>query len=208
MALIKQHTAPVLESYPEFATLEEALEYYHANEDSFDKQSYAIEQIAEFDGGGKVLVRLLIDTPFIDKDMAANIASLLSRMEKRRAPIEEVMELLKIKNAYIRNLGITTLQSYGDAIKYYIVKFLIGDDRDLRIFAINVLGDVNFAESREMLVELLEQEQDINVAMTAVDYMAEIGEPGDIELLESVKSRFDEPYVAFAVDNAIRSIRG
>jgi HEAT repeat protein len=118
------------------------------------------------------------------------------------------MDLLKIKNAYIRNLGITTLQSYGDAIKYYIVKFLIGEDRDLRIFAINVLGDVNFPESREMLVELLEHEQDVNVAMTAVDYMAEIGEPRDIPLLESVKSRFDEPYVAFAVDNAIRTIRG
>lgn len=208
MALIKTHAAPVLENYPEFVALEEALAYYHANEGSFDKQSYAIEQIAEFEGGGKVLVGLLINTPFIHKDMATNIASLLSRMDKRRAPIEEVMELLKIKNAYIRNLGITTLQSYGDAIKYYIVKFLIGDDRDLRIFAINVLGDVNFAESRDMLVELLEHEQDINVAMTAVDYMAEIGEPADIPLLESVKSRFDDPYVAFAVDNAIRSIEG
>lgn len=208
MALIKTHTQPVLESYPAFSTLEEALAYYHANEESFERQSYAIEQIAAFDGGGKVLVQLLIDTPFIHKDMAANIASLLSRMDTRKAPIEAVMDLLKIKNAYIRNLGITTLQSYGDAIKYYIVKFLIGDDRDLRIFAINVLGDVNFAESRDMLVELLEHEQDINVAMTAVDYMAEIGEPRDIPLLESVKSRFDEPYVAFAVDNAIRSIRG
>lgn len=208
MALIKTHTRPVQDSYPEFSTLEEALEYYHANEVSFEKQSYAIEQIAAFDGGGKALVRLLIETPFIHKEMAANIAALLSRMETRRAPIEAVMELLKIKNAYIRNLGITTLQSYGDAIKYYIVKFLIGEDRDLRIFAINVLGDVNFPESRDMLVELLGHEEDINVAMTAVDYMAEIGEPRDIELLESVKSRFDEPYVAFAVDNAIRSIRG
>ena len=153
-------------------------------------------------------MRLLIEMPFVHKETADNIASVLSRMEKRRAPVEAVMELLKTKNAYIRNLGITTLQSYGDAIKYYIVKFLIGEDRDLRIFAINVLGDVNFAESREMLVELLGHERDVNVAMTAVDYMAEIGEPRDIELLESLKSRFDDPYVAFAVDNAIRTIRG
>ncbi|MDD5717577.1 MAG: HEAT repeat domain-containing protein [Sulfuricurvum sp.] len=208
MALMKKHTAPVVDELPEFAALEEAYEYYKANDGEFDKQSYAIEQMAEFDGGGKMLVRLLVDNPFIYKDMAVNIASQLSKMDRKRAPIESVMELLKVRNAYIRNLGITTLQSYGDAIKYYIVKFLIGNDRDLRIFAINVLGDVNFPESREMLVELLENEHDVNVAMTAVDYMAEIGEPQDIPLLESIKGRFDDPYVAFAVDNAIRAIRG
>jgi len=88
------------------------------------------------------------------------------------------------------------------------VKFLIGDDRDLRIFAINVLGDVNFPQSREMLIELLEKESDINVAMTAVDYMAEIGEIENIPLLETVKSRFQDTYADFAIDNAIRSIRG
>jgi hypothetical protein len=59
-----------------------------------------------------------------------------------------------------------------------------------------------------MLIELLEKETDINVAMTAVDYMAEIGEVEDIPLLETVKSRFQDAYVDFAIDNAIRSIRG
>ncbi len=79
----------------------------------------------------------------------------------------------------------------------------------MRIFAINVLGDVIFAESRDMLVELLEEEDDINVAMTAVDYLAEIGEEEDIELLESLKTRFqDEFYVEFAVNGAIKMIKG
>lgn len=208
MALIKNHSLPMTFECQAFAALEEAYAYYTANEGEFDKQSYAVEQMSQFEGGGKILVRLLVDNPFIHKDMAANIASILSKMDRHRAPIEAVMELLKVRNAYIRNLGIATLQSYGDAIKYYIVKFLIGDDRDLRIFAINVLGDVNFAESREMLIELLQKEEDINVAMTAVDYMAEIGESVDIPLLESIKQRFDDPYAVFAVDNAIRSIKG
>ncbi|HEX5709800.1 MAG TPA: HEAT repeat domain-containing protein [Sulfuricurvum sp.] len=208
MALIKKHTAPVIETFPEFNTLPEAMAYYHENEENFDAQVYAAEKIASFDGGGVKLVHMMYDDPHIHKDMASYIASLLSAMDPKKAPIEEIMNLLKVRNAYIRNLGITTLQSYGDAIRYYIVKFLIGNDRDLRIFAINVLGDVNFAESREMLVELLEEEKDINVAMTAVDYMSEIGEVSDIELLENVKSRFHDSYVDFAVDNAIRSIRG
>jgi hypothetical protein len=45
--------------------------------------------------------------------------------------------------------------------------------------------------------------------MTAVDYMGEIGEEEDIELLESLKARFkDESYVEFAVDGAVKMIRG
>jgi len=208
MALIKTHIAPIVEEFPQFSTLEEAIAYYYKNDGKFDEQGYAIEQIEMFEGGGEELVKLLMDNPYVDKDMASKIASILAKMDGSRAPIESIMGLLKVRNAYIRNLGITTLQSYGDAIKYYIVKFLIGDDRDLRIFAINVLGDVNFAQSRDMLIELLENETDINVAMTAVDYMAEIGEEADISLLETVKSRFNDSYVDFAIDNAIRSIRG
>ncbi|MDP3300585.1 MAG: HEAT repeat domain-containing protein [Sulfuricurvum sp.] len=208
MALVKKHIAQDVEELPQFSRLEDVLEYFHENADKFDEQGYAIEQIEMFDGGGEALVHILVDSPYVHKDIASKIAATLAKMDGSRAPIESIMGLLKVRNAYIRNLGITTLQSYGDAIKYYIVKFLIGDDRDLRIFAINVLGDVNFAQSRDMLIELLEKESDINVAMTAVDYMAEIGEVEDIPLLETLKSRFQDSYVTFAIDNAIRSIRG
>ena len=44
--------------------------------------------------------------------------------------------------------------------------------------------------------------------MTAVDYMAEIGQVEDIELLSSLKSRFNDVFVDFAIDNAIKMIRG
>lgn len=207
MALVKKHVAQSVDELPTFATLEEAVAFCESASD-FDKKSYAVEQISTLEGGGRFLVEKLIEHS-TNKDLAVRIAAVLSNMEPKRAPIEAVMELLKLDNAYIRNLGISILQAYGDAIKYYIVKFLIGDDRDLRIFAINVLGDVNFAESRDMLIELLEKEEDINVAMTAVDYMAEIGEEEDIPLLESLKERFKhDAYATFAVDGAITSIKG
>lgn len=205
MALIKRDQKSEQEKLPEFKSLQEAIIFYE-NTDAFDKRSYALEEMAKFKGGGNFLVDKLIEHE-THKDTAARIASVLSNMDPEKAPIEEVMELLKLKNAYVRNLGISILQDYGQAIKYYIVKFLIGDDYDLRIFAINVLGDVNFPESRDMLIELLEHEENINVAMTAVDYMAEIGEPEDVELLKRVKERFkDEVYAQFAVDAAIESI--
>lgn len=205
MALIKRDEKIEQETLPEFKSLEEAIIFYESN-DAFDKRSYALEEMVKFESGAHFLVDKLIEHD-THKDTASRIAAILSNMNPDEAPIEEVMELLKLPNAYVRNLGISILQDYGQAIKYYIVKFLIGDDYDLRIFAINVLGDVNFSESRDMLIELLENEENINVAMTAVDYIAEIGQPEDIELLKRVKERFkDETYAQFAVDAAIEAI--
>jgi HEAT repeat protein len=207
MALIKQHIHQEVEEFPQFSTLRDATEFFYSAQAS-DTRDYAIEEIAKFDGGGEFLVEI-IKNEETDTQTSTKIAAVISGMDPDDAPIEEIMDLLKLNNAYIRNLGISILRNFGDSIKYYIVKFLIGDDRDLRIFAINVLGDVDFSESRDMLVELLENEEDINVAMTAVDYMGEIGELEDIPLLESLKERFaGDFYAEFAVDGAIKLIKG
>ncbi|MCF6329938.1 MAG: HEAT repeat domain-containing protein [Sulfurimonas sp.] len=207
MALIKNHVAQIVEELPIFKNLGDAMSYFRTAQEQ-DKQDYAIEEMVKFEDGGKFLVSLINDKS-IKKSTSTKIASVIATMNPEDAPIEDIMELLKLNNAFVRNLGISILKNFGAAIKYYIVKFLIGDDRDLRIFAINVLGDVNFAESRDMLVELLESETDINVAMTAVDYMGEIGEVENIELLESLKDRFfGNAYAQFAVDGAVKLIKG
>ena len=207
MALIKKHTQQIVDDLPIFSTLDDAVEFFMTNDES-DKKDYAVEEIAKFEGGGDYLVSY-INNENADKRISTKVASVISNMEPTDELIESIMELLKLENAYVRNLGISILRDFGDAIKYYIVKFLIGDDRDLRIFAINVLGDVDFAESRDMLVELLETEEDINVAMTAFDYMGEIGEEKDIPLLETLKDRFGgEFYAEFAIDSAIKMIKG
>ena len=207
MALVKKHVAQEIEKLPIFETIDDAIDFFNSNDDT-EKKDYAIEEISKFSGGGSFLISYINDES-ADKRISTKIASVIANMDSDDAPIEEIMDLLKLSNAYIRNLGISILRDFGDSIKYYIVKFLIGDDRDLRIFAINVLGDVDFSESRDMLVELLETEDDINVAMTAVDYMGEIGEPEDISLLESLKERFSgDFYAEFAVDTAVKMIKG
>ena len=206
MALIKKHVEQVIEELPEFSNLDDAIDFFNDNEERA-KKDYAVEQIARL-GGGSFLISYMDDDD-ADKEICTKMATEIANMDVHDAPIEEIMDLLKLNNAYTRNLGISILRNFGDSIKYYIVKFLIGDDRDLRIFAINVLGDVDFSESRDMLIELLETEDDINVAMTAVDYMGEIGEVEDIPLLESLKERFaGDFYAEFAVDGAIKMIKG
>jgi HEAT repeat protein len=205
MAFVKQQSEVV--TFEPITEMTQAMRLYKETTD-FDHLSFIVESMMDLAGGADFVVEELkkSDTP---KNLSAFMAAQLGKLPSKEAPIEKIMELLKLKNAYVRNLGISILQDYGEAIKYYIVKFLIGDDKDLRIFAVNVLGDVNFSESRDMLIELLETEEDVNVAMTAVDYMAEIGEPEDIPQLEVVKGRFqEEPYVGFAIDRAIACIKG
>lgn len=191
----------------EFKSLSEAISVFEQN-DNIEKRHLALEAMLNFKDGALKLVEYLRDEN-LDQKITSYIGMLLSKMNSKDAPIDEIMSLLSLENAYIRNLAITVLQDYGDEIKYYIVKYLISNDRDLRILALNILGDVHFSESRDMMLELLEKEDDINVAMTAVDYLAEIGMPSDVDALERLKERFKEDYYAnFAIDRAINSIKG
>ncbi|RLA84186.1 MAG: hypothetical protein DRG78_02135 [Epsilonproteobacteria bacterium] len=128
---------------------------------------------------------------------------------KREEDYEIIFKLLQSSNAYLRNKAITFLQEYGENAKGFIQKLLNDKDRDIRIFAVNILGDVKYEDSRDMLIEFIEDEDDVNVLMTSVDYIGEIGEIQDIELLERIKEKFsNEPYVTFGINLAIDKIKG
>jgi hypothetical protein len=74
---------------------------------------------------------------------------------------------------------------------------------------VNILGDVQYEESRDMLIEMIQNEDDLNVLMTAVDYLGEIGEKEDLHLLENLKQKFPkEPFVEFAINMACDKIKG
>ncbi len=205
MALKKTIYKDIVEK-EKFESLSEAVIFFESS-DSYEDKNYALSEIVQFDSGYQKIAEILqVEN---DHTIIDNIGMMLSSIDGKIAPIDEILSLLKREDPYVRNIAISILQNYGSAIKYYIVKYLIGNDRDLRIFAINVLGDVKFAQSRDMMIELLESEEDVNVAMTAVDYLGEIGLKEDISLLNSLKERFkDEFYVTFAVDNAVNAIKG
>ena len=126
---------------------------------------------------------------------------------KREEDLELLLDMLKSENAYLRNATINFLQQNGKEAKDFIYSLMKSDDKDIRIFAINILGDVKFEDSIDMLREFIKNETDINALMTAIDYMGEIGEESDIPLLEEIKQKFNDPYVSFGVDLAIDRIK-
>ena len=121
---------------------------------------------------------------------------------------DKILKMLNSKNAYLRNKAITFLQDSGEDAKEFIKKLLKNQDRDIRIFAVNVLGDVKYEDSRDILIEFIQNEDDINALMTSIDYIGEIGEQEDISILEEIKDKFkNEPYVAFGINMAIDKIK-
>jgi len=127
---------------------------------------------------------------------------------KREEDFDKMFEMLQSDNAYLRNAAIKFVQEYGKEAKVFIEKLMSSEDRDIRIFAINILGDVNYDESIDMMRYFITKEKDLNALMTAVDYLGEIGGSEDIALLEAVKAQYkDEPYVTFGIDMAIEKLK-
>ena len=128
---------------------------------------------------------------------------------KGNEEFDKMLKMLQSENVYLRNMVIKYLQDYGSEAKVFIKSLMDSKDKDIRIFAINILGDVKYEDSVDMLRYFIAQEGDINAIMTAVDYLGEIGSENDIQLLEALKKEHkDNPYVVFGVDVAINRIRG
>jgi HEAT repeat protein len=126
---------------------------------------------------------------------------------RRDDDYNSILKMLDSKNAYLRNKAITFLQDSGEDAKKFLINLLQNKDRDIRIFAVNVLGDVKYEDSRDILMESIQNEDDINVLMTSIDYIGEIGKKEDIPILEKLKDKFPtEPYVAFGINIAIEKI--
>lgn len=196
----------------EFNEFEEAKKVFEDDTKSIDERIDALEYILEHKEIYFVLKMLSklfkenrVDThPLIDYAF-----SNFGIKPKRDEDFEEMFHMLKSDNAYLRNMAITFVQEFGIEAKSFIEKLMRSDDKDIRIFAINILGDVKYDKSVDMLRYFLAQEDDINAMMTAVDYIGEIGSEEDIPLLETLKvAHKDDPYVLFGVDTAIERIKG
>jgi len=194
-----------------FDSIEEA-ESALNNSDEIDNRLAAFEYILKVKDALHLLKMLnekfkenkIEDHPLIDFAFT-NIKTL----PKSEELFDQIFVMLSSDNAYIRNAAIKFLQEYGIEAKPYLEKLMNSEDRDVRIFAINILGDVRYEDSVDMLRYFILKEKDINAMMTAVDYLGEIGSEEDIKLLEALKEEYkDEPYVTFGIDTAIERIKG
>jgi len=172
-----------------------AIEYIVQHQEIY----YVLEMLSKLFKENKVEENKYIDCAFVGFKVKP----------KREKDFEEMFKMLKSDNAYLRNAVITFLQEYGADAKEFILKLMEDKDKDIRIFAINILGDVRFEDSVDMLRHFIVKENDVNALMTAVDYLGEIGDKNDIDLLNAIaQDNKDDEYIQFGIKMAVNRIMG
>jgi len=138
-------------------------------------------------------------------------AVLLTGLIRLESPevVARLLVHLRSEDAALRNATIEALQEMHGTLTSHLRTLLDDPDSDVRIFAVNILGALRDPEAPGLLSAVLRGEPHVNVCAAAVDALAEIGSPEAIDGLEEVGRRFaGEPFMTFAVETAIRRIRG
>jgi len=118
-----------------------------------------------------------------------------------------LLPLLRSEDAALRNGAIEALAGMADAVAPRIAELLRDADVDVRIFTVNLLGDLRHAQVPAWLMQVLRHDADVNVVAAAVDVLAEAGAPDHIPALRDVKQRFvSYAFIGFAADMAIARI--
>ena len=123
--------------------------------------------------------------------------------------VNGLAECLRSEDTALRNEAIEAMKQLPAEMAPIMQKLLTDSDPDVRIFAVNILESLRHMDVEAWLIEVINNDPHINVCATAVDLFSEIGTEAALEPLEQLKARFpDEPYIEFAVNLALKRIRG
>ena len=118
-----------------------------------------------------------------------------------------LIPLLRSSEAGLRNAVVEALQRMPKAAGPLVEPLLTDADRDIRIFAIDILHELRPPGAAAWLERLLEQDSDVNVCAAAVNCLADMGTSESVPSLRAVIERFPrEPFLLFAARAAIRLI--
>jgi HEAT repeat protein len=123
--------------------------------------------------------------------------------------VEGLVRCLRSEDAALRNEVIETIRQMGSEVAPVLESLLADPDPDVRIFVVNILDSERHPEIENWLIRVIDQDAHVNVCATAVDQLCEVGSEAAVEPLLRLKVRFaSEAYIQFAVDLALKRIRG
>jgi hypothetical protein len=166
----------------------------------------AARALAELPDTAPVLFARLADEPNLSVR-----SIILTGLIAHKSPfvVAGLLPLLRSEDANLRNGAIEALQHMPDEVAPHVEAMLADPDSDVRIFAVDVLAALPHPMVPEWLQRVVTRDPHVNVCAAALDALAEAGEPAAIPALEALAERFgDVAFIKFAVDAAIRRIRG
>jgi HEAT repeat protein len=120
---------------------------------------------------------------------------------------QALVPLLRSEDPGLRNGAIEVLGGLSEAVAPHIEKLLCDSDSDVRIFTVNLLGDLRHPKVTQWLSQVLLQDAAVNVVGAALDVLAEVGSIESLPAVRAAALRFaDDAYIAFAVGVAIERI--
>jgi HEAT repeat protein len=121
--------------------------------------------------------------------------------------VQGMVALLRSEEPALRNGAIEVLASLPDAVAPQVDSLLHDRDSDVRIFTVNLLGDLRHPKVPQWLSQVLMHEPEVNVVGAALEVLAEVGAPETLPALRAAKARFaGDAYIGFSVDLAIERI--
>ena len=121
--------------------------------------------------------------------------------------VESLLPLLRSEDPALRNGAIEVLSGLPEVVAPHIEKLLQDADGDVRIFSVNLLGDLKHPNVPTWLAQVLVADLSVNVVGAALEVLAEVGTPASLPALRTAAQRFaDDAYIGFAVDLAIGRI--
>jgi HEAT repeat protein len=118
-----------------------------------------------------------------------------------------LLQLLRAEDAGLRNGAIEALTAMPRVVGPRIAAMLRDPDSDVRIFTVNLLGDLRHAQVTHWLMQVLLYEAEVNVVAAAIEVLAEVGTPAELPALRAARDRFaDDAFVGFAADMAMQRI--
>ncbi len=115
-----------------------------------------------------------------------------------------LLPLLRSEDAELRNGAIEALAGMPQAVGPRVAGLLRDADPDVRIFTVNLLGELRHEKVGPWLLQVLQHEQAVNVVAAALEVLAEVGQPEDAPAIRQAMARFaDEPFLQFAAEAAL-----
>jgi HEAT repeat protein len=121
--------------------------------------------------------------------------------------VQGLLPLLRSEDANLRNGAIETLAGMPSDVGPSVDHLLMDGDVDVRIFTVNLLGDLRHPRLSEWLAQVLKDDAHVNVVAAALEVAAEIGGGPLLPAVKTARSRFaDDPFIGFAADLAQQRI--
>jgi HEAT repeat protein len=123
------------------------------------------------------------------------------------AVVDGILPLLRCEDAALRNGAIEVLSGLPEAVAPRIDALLQDSDSDVRIFTLNLMGNLPHPKVPHWLGHVLQFEQEANVIGAALEILAEVGNAELLAPLRTARLRFaDDPFITFAADVALDRI--